>query len=532
MSQLDLFAPEEDAQLPLIFPRSLTAADYNAIPLLDGRILYKFQGENVAFSAEGNFRTLIADDTGLGKATSVAAIIHHHRDKLLPVLIVCKTTLKVQQQVELLAMTGIASQIIRSSKDPILDNVQSWITSYDLLKRLVISDFESAKLLVLDECQSIKNWESNRTNALVQLAKTIPYIIATSATPIKNAAYEYFPILHILRPTRFPRRSEFEMMCDVVQTGSGTWKRAGINPYYEKTFKALTSDTIIRHQREDVAPDLPKARRSHRFVKIEEKKDVSAINKATERFVEAYDRASDWDGETDLFKTREEAQQAARSSLMALRHVVGRAKIPFIVDFIEEFLTENEDRKLTVFIHHRDVADGVIAGVGSLIALNKIDTALPYQLRGGMNERERDSLVTACTRNSGWPSEDGRCRLMVASTLAAGEGINLQKCYDSLLGERQFNPANEDQASPGRFLRLNMERSVGGVFTTVLTAIDTLDAWFEELVSFKRSTISATLGDKSFGNDPIDEHALFSDLMEKVATEGRKSLLTFKRRGE
>jgi SNF2 family DNA or RNA helicase len=44
-------------------------------------------------------------------------------------------------------------------------------------------------------------------------------------------------------------------------------------------------------------------------------------------------------------------------------------------------------------------------------------------------------------------------RILIASTLAAGEGMNLQKCSDCLIVERQWNPANEEQAE-SRFIRI------------------------------------------------------------------------------
>ena len=42
---------------------------------------------------------------------------------------------------------------------------------------------------------------------------------------------------------------------------------------------------------------------------------------------------------------------------------------------------------------------------------------------------------------------------MVASQLAAGEGLNLQTCSDCVMHERQWNPGKEEQAE-GRFIRI------------------------------------------------------------------------------
>jgi len=48
--------------------------------------------------------------------------------------------------------------------------------------------------------------------------------------------------------------------------------------------------------------------------------------------------------------------------------------------------------------------------------------------------------------------DNSNCRIMLASTLAAGEGLNLQFCSFYIMMERQWNPANEEQPE-GRFSR-------------------------------------------------------------------------------
>jgi hypothetical protein len=68
--------------------------------------------------------------------------------------------------------------------------------------------------------------------------------------------------------------------------------------------------------------------------------------------------------------------------------------------------------------------------------------------------------------------------VMIASQLAAGEGLNLQTCGDCLMHERQWNPANEEQCE-GRFIRIgSTHSSVNAIYAQMqgLTAIDeTLD---------------------------------------------------------
>lgn len=513
-------------QMDIPFPLPKTIADYMKIVLADGRTPRPFQAENVWFFAEkAKFRGICEDDTGLGKTITACCIVHEFKQDLVPLLFTCRTTLKAQMWVEILSTLGIIADIIKSSADLDLINpdAQAWIISYDMIKR--IEDLEeriSPKLIILDEVQLIKNPDSARTQAIMEFAAKIPNIIALSATPIKNNLLEYYPILHLVRPDRFPNKKMLEQMCNMVETSNGKYKYGGLNPFYEDAWRALTADIIIRHKREEVAKDLPTILRNHRYVKIEDQKAIKAIAAEMEKFIDAYDQSHNYDAETSTM-SYQEARRAAGASLMRLRHLVGDAKIPYIVDYIEEFLTENPDRKLTVFVHHKTVAEGVIAGVAKLRFNGVLDINEPFIIRGGMNEEVRNRLVMQCTRNSGWPTNDPKDRLLIASALAAGEGINLQKCHDALMAERQFNPPNEEQPE-GRFSRLGAE-GVKNIFIVYLTLLNTLDEWFHKLVEQKRIELKRTHGDKDFyGGLWQSEDEIVTDLMDLVAEQGRKFL--------
>lgn len=513
--QLDIFEPN---QLPLRFPRPRTARELESLIFDDGRAPYPHQARNIHFLKNtAALRGLCADDTGLGKTITACGIIKEFADEVLPVLIVCKSTLKFQWAIELFKTTSIAAQIISSSSDPIDEDAQAWIISYDLVKRLdpMSKDEMQPRLVVLDECQQIKNWESKRTQALLDFCRDIPYVVGTSATPIYNDAFEYFPFLHMIRPDRFNSRDDFSYMCELKRTSSGVWKRGGISRQAEPRWKNLTSDLIIRHKREDVAPDLPRVRRTNRFVQLGANE---SLVKELKKFVEMHEAIKDWEGRSSNLDTmtRADAMQARATSLMRMRHIIGDAKVSFALDYVKEFLNES-DRRLTVFVHHKSVANAIIEGVNKMIADGEIDINKPYIMRGGMNEVERNQFVGACTSNGGWPVDDPRCRLLIASTQAAGEGINLQKCFDCLFVERQFNPPREEQAE-GRFSRLGILIKTDFINAVYLTAIGTLDDWFHQLIEGKRNDLKRTHGDKEFyGGFWSGEDQIVADLMDMVA---------------
>jgi SNF2 family DNA or RNA helicase len=529
--QWNLFEPN---QLPIFFPIPMSRLDeIKALEFADGRRPYPYQAENGLFFEQNGFRCICADGTGLGKTLSALLPILMNREKMLQLLVFCKTTLKIQFLEEIFSALGIYKiQILTTASDFIDTDAEVWIISYDLAKRKEMLDnlLENChpQFVILDECQQIKNWDSNRTQSIVKLCAEVPYVLGTSATPISNNLEEFFPMLHICRPERFPNKKLLTQMMHWVTDSNGKVRKGGISPYYEKHWRALTEDIIIRHNREDVAPDLPTVVRQHRYVKIEDKGALDAYVAEMEKYVQAYDGVTENSLDSDTISYAESRRNLG-ASLMRLRHLVGDIKIPYAIDFIEEFLNDNPEKKLTVFVHHKSVAEGIMAGVKKLREEGLIDINEPFVLRGGMNEAVRNDLISKCTQNGGWPSSDPLDRLMIASTQAAGEGINLQLCFDAIMVERQFNPPKEEQPE-GRFSRqgeqsreLREKFGIKNIFIVYLTLMGTLDGWFNNIVEMKRKELKRVHGDKDFyGGLWGDTDEIVTDFMDLIAEQGRK----------
>jgi SNF2 family DNA or RNA helicase len=87
-------------------------------------------------------------------------------------------------------------------------------------------------------------------------------------------------------------------------------------------------------------------------------------------------------------------------------------------------------------------------------------------------------------------NKTSRC-IMIASTLACGEGLNLQTCADSILHERQWNPQNEDQATPGRFRRIG--QTAATINITCPEAEGTIDEHLDFIIEGKRSRYHSSM---------------------------------------
>lgn len=460
---------------------------------------YKFQIDGMKF-AESNLTTEkgvgIFDDMGLGKTIQALGIIKYH-DEYTPTLYIVKSALKFQFFKQILIWLGptYAAQMISSSRDPILPGLKSYIISYDLIKKFPMDKLKSIgiKLVVMDECQQIKNPDSSRTQAIRKfITENDVKILPLSGTPWKNRGGEFFPILNLLSPNIFNSHQSFLNNWVEYYFEGNKLKQGGLK-HIEK-FRELTSNILIRREYNEVMNEFPDINRMKLNIQIDNLSQSTYEDEESD-FVKWYNDAV-IGGDEDSLNSIELLGRMAR-----MRHITGLAKIPATIGFVEEFI-EDTDRKLVIFVHHKDVArilyDEVVKTVAGKFPVYHLNAELD-EVKG-----ERFEMQEAFNRTP-------KC-IMIASTLASGEGLNLQTCADAVMHERQWNPQNEDQAAPGRFRRIGQKSNVINI--TFAQAEGTIDEHIDSIVESKRKQFHNSMN----SGEPAqwDDSSLASDLAKRI----------------
>ena len=514
----------------LLIKDQLTSSDSNSngahkiddFISIDGKKLFNFQKEGVKFIERSGGRALVADEMGLGKTVQALATIALHREEMLPAVYILKSSLKFQWQHEIYRFVSLSeadedaaiAQVIETSKDWMLPGMQHYIFSFDILRRFkedISKDGEpptkgslremfqkrGIKTIVIDECQQIKNPESQRARQVRGLCKGIPNILALSGTPIKNNASEYFSILNILKPEMFKSYQKFIYNeCDCYHTGYG-YKVGGLRD--PKAFLEKTKNFIIRRQRSEVMPDLPQIDRRFHFDELGAEVQ-EAYKVAFMQFRDDY-----YSGGDNSF----EENGNILAYLSRMRHLTGLSKVKPCVEFLESFLTET-DRKITIFAHHIDVREILERKINKMIEdLNSsgLWTIGPALVLKVGKAQENDETITKF-------KEDIKSRILIASTLASGEGLNLQFSADCIILEREWNPANEEQAE-GRFIRIG--QASDHVESTYFVAVGTVDEFFSKIVEEKREIVGKTLNGEAI---KWNQSSLIKELAEVLAAKG------------
>ena len=472
---------------------------YESIVFSDGGRPRPYQIEAIKFAENSQMRCIIADEQGLGKTIESAALLRLHPTKLLPCVIVCPATVKLQWMYEIhriCAKDGgkdkqFLTQVISSGKERAMPGFQIYVVTYDILKKDDLFEYllpNTIKCVIIDECQKIKNHLSDRAKAVQKLVRTqcVEHILPMSGTPISNNAAEYYTVLNLVAPMRFPHFQKY--IDNYVDSYSDGWasKYGGLKD--KDKFHEDTKDIIIRRTKAEVLKDLPSKERKFRHVELNRNlnKEYAAAMKDLEDAMY---------NDTDGF-----GPQDPKIAIMSrLRHITGKSKVVDCVDFATEFLLST-DRKLVIFTHHQDV-------MGMLeVKLNEWCVAGGFNkvcvLHAGLSGDERQHVVDK------FKLPENRLMLCIFT-----EGLNLQFCSDAVILERQWTPTREEQVED-RFHRFGQQNNVS---ISYFVASGTIDEYFTELVEIKRARVTATMDNKEI---IWNQQSLMKELAEILVTRG------------
>jgi len=468
--------------------------------------LYPFQRDGVEFVEKANYAAQIGDEMGLGKTIQALAVQRYNYDELTPTIMICEAAKVYDWQNEFKSWVGDKYNAIedrpiihRSGKLPLCHGFRNHIISMSLLQKPAvlqsILDY-GFKYMIVDESHSFKNEDADRTAALQSIAKVVPYKVFLSGTPIMNKVDEYFVPLNILRPSHFPSKAYLMERCDRASNG----RVLGISEWYRPTFFHRISEYVLRRTKKDAGIKLPNFRLN--------KHEVSIDSDST--FVKGYNKLVD-ELEAVLNKMKQDAGMSSEllGLLARLRHFTGAAKIKPVIQMVNEFLESSDpEDKIAIGVHHKDVMDFMRKGLAEYNPICLSDESPEVKMRGIENFKLPEN------------------RVAILSILGMGQGMNIQFCKNAIIAEREWNPAKEDQFC-GRFhrplknedgsLKVEFDEASEAVTVDLLNAKDTIDEFFDNLLSLKTHVVGATL----------DESAIYSpeflrDLCEKIVSSRLK----------
>jgi hypothetical protein len=170
--------------------------------------LYPYQRAGMLHLAFGE-RALLADEMGLGKTVQAVAgceLLRQLRG-IERVLVISPASVKAEWLEQIAKFTRLPARVIQGPRAMrlrqytpgaffYLANYEQILVDFDDIQRHLTPD-----VIVLDEAQRIKNWQSKTAQAVKRLRS--PYAFVLTGTPIENRIDELYSLAQFLDPSLF-----------------------------------------------------------------------------------------------------------------------------------------------------------------------------------------------------------------------------------------------------------------------------------------------------------------------------------------
>ena len=471
-------AEQRQQTLAAAYPQG--AADKGLTKLLKVG-LYPYQAEGALFAVRAG-RALIGDEMGLGKtaqALAAAELLARHFG-VRRVLVVCPTSLKHQWKNEFTRFTDRAAQVIsglRAQREgQYAEEVFCKIVHYETLARDadLIAQW-SPDLVIADEAQRIKNWNTIAARALKRISS--PYAVVLTGTPLENRLEELISIVqfvdqHQLGPTW--------RLLDEHQLRDDAGRVIGYRAL-DRISQTL-APVLLRRRKAEVLTQLPERVEQRIFVPLTPEQRVHhdenglIVSRTVQRW-----RKTGYLSDADQRRLQcalQNMRMACNSTYLLDHQSDHGEKVDELMAVLDELLLVPET-KAVVFSQwlgtHTLIKRRLAARTGH-------DSWGHVEFNGQVPGEQRGALVERFHQDPG-------CRLFLA-TDAGGVGLNLQHAAAVVVNmDMPWNPAVLEQRI-GRVHRMGQTR---GVQVINFIGQGSIEEGMLSVLAFKKSLFAGVL---------------------------------------
>ena len=407
--------------------------------------LYPYQAEGALFAARAG-RALLGDEMGLGKtvqAIAAAELMARHFG-VQRVLVVCPTSLKHQWKAEFSRFADRSAQVIHGLRAQrqaqYAEDTFCRIVNYEMLARDAdLIDAWAPELVIADEAQRIKNWNTVAARALKRIAS--PYALVLTGTPLENRLEELISIVqfvdqHRLGPTW--------RMLDEHQLRDDAGRVIGYRAL--DRIQQTLAPVMLRRRKAEVLTQLPERTDNTVFVELadEQRGPYEEQRTALARLLAKIHYLTDLDRKR-ILACVVNLRTICDSTFLHDRATHVSPKLDEFAELLPELVGGADVHKVVVFSQWETMifeAARVLDRLGVGYAV----------LHGGLSGKDRKAALEKFLT-------DPACAAFL-STDAGGTGLNLQAADTVVNMELPWNPAKLEQRI-GRVHRMGQRAACG-----------------------------------------------------------------------
>ncbi len=405
--------------------------------------LRPYQLDGIAF-AVGAGRAVLADDMGLGKTiqgVGVAELMSQDA-AVEKVLVICPASLKSQWRLEIMRFSDRDCQLVLgSAKDRALqyDNDCFYtICNYEQVLRDILA-IETVKwdLIIIDEAQRIKNWET-KTSQMTKALKS-RFALALSGTPLENRLEDLFSVVEFIDDRRLGPAFRFYNRHRVTNEKGKLLGYKNLDEVRKKL-----KPILLRRTREKVLSQLPP--RSTKIMRIPPTDEQLELHNSHKKIIQTIINKK-YLTEMDILRLQKAllmCRMSANSTFLVDKQPPGYStKLEELNVLMDQLLAEG-GRKILLFSEWTTMLNLI----EPMLAERQVDFV---RLDGSVPQKKRQGLVNRFQK-------DPDCKLFI-TTNAGATGLNLQAANTVINVDLPWNPAILEQRI-GRAHRMGQKQPV------------------------------------------------------------------------
>ncbi len=435
--------------------------------------LLPYQLDGIAFAVAAG-RAVLADDMGLGKTIQGIGVaeLFAQLAGIQRVLVVCPASLKSQWASEIERFCNRSCKVVIGAASDRAAAYRSdaffTIANYEQIVRDEACVGDSKwDLIILDEGQRIKNWESKTSRVFKTLKSRFALVL--SGTPLENRLEDLYTVVGFVNSQVLGPAYRFFHQHRVVDDDGRVKGYRNLDKLRESL-----SPILLRRTRASVALELPE--RTTDIIRIRPTEEQHRLSEASVALA-AQIAAKKFISEMDLLMIQKHllsARMAANSTFLCTKEAPGYSSKLEVLDELLLQLSSDETRKVVIFSEWTTMLD-------LIEPLLKKHRFRFVRLDGSVPQKKRQSIVSTF-------QTDKSCRCIVM-TNAGSTGLNLQSANTVINIDLPWNPAILEQ----RIARAHRMGQQNPVHVYLLVTEDTIEERMLSTLASKQELASASL---------------------------------------
>ncbi len=454
--------------------------------------LYPYQVEGALHLASKG-RAILADEMGLGKTVQAIAAASLLREVagVHRVLAVVPASLKGEWTDQIAIFSDAKAELLTGGRKERLSSYAATdafflVANYEQVVRdwQDINERFRPDLVILDEAQRIKNWQTKTTRTLKRLVSRFAFVL--TGTPLENRIDEFYSIAEFVNPTLFGSLFRFNR---AYYKFDEKGKSAGMQNLDDLHDKALS--IMLRRRKDMVEDELPGRTDKNYFVPLTDEQCA--------RYREYEDKVARLCSLTKRRPLTKEEMDRLQQYLACMRMLCDSCyildqkkrespKADEAIRVLEDVFASDSGRKVVVFSEWVRMLE--------LVEERLKDSGIGFAVHtGGVRQDRRRAELRRF-------KSDPKCRVLLSSE-SGGVGLNLQSASVVMNLDLPWNPAKLEQ----RIARAWRKRQSRDVLVVNLVAEGTIEQKMLATLKFKQGLADLVLDARGDATDFESENS-------------------------